>query len=128
MHKNIVAFFILLALTGYSFSDDKDITKNFFGYGSVEKAIDELSSAPGAQIKETNDRTIISFEAEKVRWEFPSKSQPYYPSIIKSQVILSNGKIDYQVNIACQAEEAKCEEISKLYAAHVEDVKQQLSQ
>ena len=128
MHNIMVTFFMLLALTGNSFADDTDTTKNFFGFGSVENAIDEISSVPGALISETNDRTIISIEAERVRWEFPSKSQPYYPSIIKSQVLMVNGKIDYQVNIACQAEEAKCEEISKLYAAHVEDVKQQLSQ
>lgn len=128
-NSRIILISILVAVmtNSQAESDNEDITTNYFGYGSVENAIAKLSEMHGAQIRGSNDRTVISFEAEKIKWEFPSESQPYYPSIIKSQVIFTNGKLNYQVNIACGAEKSRCEEMSKSYAAHVKAVKQQFS-
>lgn len=104
-------------------SDNVGITKNFFGFGSVENAITELSSLPGAEVRKTDDRTVINIEAERVKWEFPSESGPYYPSVIKSQVSVKDGQLDYRVFISCGAEQSRCSEMRKSYAAHVEDVK-----
>ena len=74
MHKKLLAcltlFFIaycILATAEERQHDDVDVIKNYFGFGSVENAINELSSVPGAQTRKTNDRTITSIEAEKVK-------------------------------------------------------------
>ena len=125
--STLVLFLLGIGSTTFAESSDEDIISNFFGFGSVENAIKELSDTLGAQVRQSNDRTVISIEAERVKWEFPSKSQPYYPSIIKSQVLFTDGQLDYQVDILCGAEKSKCDEMSKSYAAHVKAVKQRFS-
>jgi len=130
VHKAIAPLFAIvsLLLSPQSSAEDQpgdvDATTNFFGYGSVENAIKELSLMPGAQVRETGDRTVISIDAEKVKWEFPSKSQPYYPSIIRSRVLFTGGQLDYQVEISCGAEQTRCDQMAKSYAANVKAVQE----
>lgn len=127
LQKAILFLILSVIATAQAESDKKDATSNFFCFGSVENAIEQLSKTPGAKIRETSSRTVISIEADRVKWEFPSKSQPYYPSIIRSQVLFINNQLDYQVNIACGAEKSKCDEMSKSYDAYAKSLKQKFS-
>ena len=85
-------------------------------YASVDEAMEDLASQPGAVVEEQDGWTVITFEESKdsqVLWTFVPEHHYAYPAMARRQMILEGQTWDVDTTLMCGGSEASCVQLQQ---------------
>jgi hypothetical protein len=85
-------------------------------YKSVEEARRAVTRLPGAITKSVDGWFIVEDRENRTTWLFSEKEEIGHPSVIRRQVVESDGEVKIETHVLCEANEIACSELVRRFA------------
>ncbi len=80
------------------------------GYSTVAKALKSLKNNASSKVRVLRKWTVIT-DSSKRTWSFAPKSHPAYPSVVRREIIIKNGRLFVQSIALCETKKIHCDRL-----------------
>jgi hypothetical protein len=87
------------------------VSKNRFGYASVEAALQDLRTRKDAEVRVEKGWTIVIEPAAMRIWSFTPSDHPAHPALVRRAIVKEGSKVFVEMQAVCEAEKSACDKL-----------------